>query len=242
MMVIIASARIRLDPRFGITASRRHHVGLLVPWSVYVYGVGEGLAGVGEFGLAVISICTHRVFVVAARVLDRRAAGIRREARDHRCVTERDRRDRLLRRAAVGAVLAQEPLVRRVRRVEGVRDRVALRCLDVGGDRRCVASVQAKLTIGAPVPPHPALAPFVIVFALETSLAKYAAEMSEPRESLYFSSALPTTRRPVMSARESGAMMIARIAIAMMSSGRVKPSSPRARCAAASCAIVPASR
>ena len=84
------------------------------------------------------------------------------------------------------------------------------------------------------------LAPFVIVFALETSLAKYAAEMSEPRESLYFSSALPTTRRPVMSARERGAMTIARIVIAMMSSGRVKPSSPRARVVARF--IVPASR
>ena len=47
---------------FGIATSRGHHVGLLVPWSVYVYGVGDGLAGVGEFGFAVMSICTHRVF------------------------------------------------------------------------------------------------------------------------------------------------------------------------------------
>ena len=38
-------------------------MGLLVPWSVYVYGVGEGLPGVAEFGFAVMSICTHRVFV-----------------------------------------------------------------------------------------------------------------------------------------------------------------------------------
>src|SRR6476620_2993182 len=44
-----------------------------------------------------------------------------------------------------------------------------------------LASVHAKLTIGVPVPPQPP--PLVMVFALETSLAKYAAEMSEPRES-----------------------------------------------------------
>ena len=78
-----------------------------------MYGVGERLAGVGEFGFAVMSICTHRVlssqpaFSIGAppgfevKHVTTGASPSEMAATD--CCAG----------APVGAVLAQEPLVER---------------------------------------------------------------------------------------------------------------------------------
>src|SRR5690349_17827862 len=66
--------------------------------------------------------------------------------------------------------------------------------------------------------PHALVLPLETVFALETSLAKYEAVINALRESPSFSSARPMMRREEMNDIASGAAMIPRMAMAVMSS------------------------
>ena len=136
-----------------------------------MYGVGERLAGVGEFGFAVMSICTHRVFssqpafsIGAPPGFDVKhvTTGVSpSEIAATDCCTA----------PPLGQYSRRSRWFDAVRRVEGVRDRVARRCVDVSGV--VVARVgPGEAHDGCAGAAAPALAPFVIVFALETSLAK----------------------------------------------------------------------
>ena len=119
-----------------------------------MYGVGEGLPGVAEFGFAVMSICTHRVFVSQPAFSIGAPPGF-----DVKHVTTGSSPSVI----AATDCCAAPPLgqyCRRSRRFDAFDESKAYVTVLFGGastsaERSLVASVQAKLTIGVPVPPQP---------------------------------------------------------------------------------------